>query len=67
MADGRAEGSAWRVARALGGALLRVGRAVPDYLAPAADDRALAARVGDGDDEGEDTGEWPAPGAEDDA
>lgn len=58
-----AGGVAWRVARALGGALLRVGRSLPDYLTSGRadrEDRADRARsVGAGADE--DTGEWPAP------
>lgn len=50
----RLERGSWLPARTLGGALLRVGRAVPDYAGLAG-----ASAAGEGPDE--DTGEWPAP------
>lgn len=66
MADGRHPGrsasssaTSWRVARALGGALLRLTRATADYVraAPGSSPTSLASSSD------EDTGEWPAPDA----
>lgn len=53
-------GRPWLVLRALGGALLRVGRALPDYL------WIDTARRGNGGPDA-DTGEWPAPDVEPEA